>query len=143
MHPLTVIRHPLIFTGISVSEFLRWYFLEIPLKILRAYMAYLRAFVEIFSFHFLLRTLVSPWKQIKGMYAVQGLNITALSEALVLGMVSRTIGFLFRIVTIALGLAATAAITILFSVLIVAWLLYPLLFWTGLTYVASALFTMF
>ncbi|MBT5236986.1 hypothetical protein HOL63_01285 [Candidatus Peregrinibacteria bacterium] len=139
MGPLDLIRHPLIFTGITVPEFLRWYFWEQPSAIMRRFFDYLRAFIEIFSFIFLVRTLFSPWRQIKDKYPDRGINIAAISEAFTLNMVSRTIGFLFRIVTLFIGIAFIITLTVVFAAFYLAWLVFPLLFWVCISYLFTAL----
>ncbi|MDP6562048.1 MAG: hypothetical protein QF793_03945 [Candidatus Peribacteraceae bacterium] len=140
MGPLDLIRHPLIFTGITLPEFIRWYFWEQPSRILRVYFAYLRAFVEIFSFIFLARTLFSPWRQITDPYQKRGFNLSRFSQTLTLNVVSRTIGFIFRSVTLFFGLAAVVALTVGFAAFYMAWLSFPIFFWLGLSYVVSAAF---
>ena len=140
MGPLDLIRHPLIFTGITLPEFVRWYFWEQPSRILRVYFAYLRAFVEIFSFIFLVRTLISPWRQITDPYPARGFNLSQFSQTLTLNIVSRTIGLIFRSVTLFFGLASVVALTIGFGFFYMAWLSFPVVFWVGLTYIFSAAF---
>ena len=140
MGPLDLIRHPLIFTGITLPEFIRWYFWEQPSRILRVYFEYLRAFVEIFSFIFLVRTLIAPWRQIADPYQKRGFNLGQFSQTLTLNVVSRIIGLIFRSVTLIFGLAATVALTVFFAAFYMAWLSFPIVFWVGLTYVFSAAF---
>lgn len=140
MKPLQVLRHPFVFTGITLPEFVRWYFMEQPNKILSTYFAYLRAFVEIFSFVFLLRTMFSPWKQIADVYPQKGFNLSAMSQSFTLNMVSRTIGFLIRFFTLVMGLAFIVVLTVLFGMFYMGWLTFPLLFWIGFSYVFSAAF---
>ena len=130
----------MIFTGITLPEFVRWYFWEQPSRILRVYFAYLRAFVEIFSFIFLVRTLISPWRQITDPYPARGFNLSQFSQTLTLNIVSRTIGLIFRSVTLFFGLAAVVALTICFGFFYMAWLSFPVVFWVGLTYIFSAAF---
>ena len=140
MGPLTFIRHPVIFSGITVPEFIRWYFWEQPRAILQSYFSYLRAFMEIFSFVFLLRTLFSPWKQITDLYPKKGFNIGQFAQTLTLNMVSRTIGFLFRVITLVFGLLAITTLTVVFGMFYVLWLTFPIVFWLGLGYVFSPIF---
>lgn len=137
MGPLDLVRHPLIFTGITLPEFIRWYFGRQPLRILQSYVAYLRAFVEIFSFLFLLRTLFSPWRQITDGYPSQGFNIGKIAQAFTLNVVSRTIGFLFRTTTLFFGLVSVLLLTVCFGIFFMAWMAFPLMFWVGFTYVLS------
>lgn len=139
MGPLDLIRHPLIFTGITIPEFIRWYYWVQPSKILKQFFEYLRAFIEIFSFIFLVRTLFSPWRQITDKYPKRGLNINAIAEAFTLNMVSRTIGFLFRIVTLFMGIFFVITLLVVFAAFYVAWLVFPLLFWVCISYLFTAL----
>lgn len=139
MRVVDLIKHPLIFTGITVPEFLRWYFWAQPANILRSYFAYLRAFVEIFSFVFLVRTLFSPWRQITDPYPKRGVNLGAISQTFTLNVVSRTIGFLFRSITLIFGLIVVVALTVLFAAFYVSWLAFPILFWVCISYIFSAL----
>lgn len=131
---LNLLRHPLLLTGVTVPEFIQWYFFVQPQKILRGYFAYFRAFLEIFSFVFLLRTLLAPWKQIVASNEHKGFNLSMFAQNLTLNIVSRTIGFLFRICTIVIGLASLVVLTYLFAAFLIVWLTFPLLFWVGLTY---------
>jgi hypothetical protein len=140
MGPLDLIRHPLIFTGITLPEFIHWYFWDQPKRILTVFFEYLRALIEIFSFIFLVRTLFSPWRQITDPYQKRGFNLSQFSQTLTLNMMSRTIGFLFRSVTLFFGLAAVVILLVCFAAFYLAWLAFPILFWVGLTYVFSAAF---
>ena len=139
MGPLDLIKHPLIFTGITVPEFLLWYFWEQPRSIVRSYIAYCRAFFEIFSFVFLLRTLFSPWKQIRSTYPHKGFDLGAISQALTLNMFSRTIGFLLRIITLIYGVVFMVLLTAAFTVFFMLWIAFPVLFWVCISYVFTAL----
>lgn len=139
MGPLDILRHPLLLAGITIPEFLRWYFFVEPTRIMRSYVSYLRAFSDIFSFLFLVRTLFSPWKQIRDTYPIKGLNITAISEAFVLNCLSRGIGLLFRVVTIVIGVTVVLVITVAFALYYMAWLTFPVLFWLATTHLISVL----
>lgn len=138
MGPLDILRHPLLLAGVTIPEFLRWYFFVEPTRIMRTYVAYLRALCDIFSFLFLLRTLLSPWKQIRDSYPIKGLNFTAISEAFVLNCLSRGIGLLFRLVTIVIGTAFVLLTTVLFAFYYMAWLTFPILFWLAVTHLISS-----
>lgn len=135
-----LLRHPLIFTGITVPEFVRWYYWLQPRAILMSYFAYLRSFVEIFSFTFLFRTLFSPWKQISDGYPKKGFDIGQIAQSFTLNMVSRTIGFLFRMFTLTFGFIAVTVLTVWFGAYYLLWLCFPIVFWFGLGYVLSPVF---
>ncbi|MBM3231004.1 hypothetical protein FJZ28_01620 [Candidatus Peregrinibacteria bacterium] len=140
MRAVNVVLHPFLFAGITVPEFLHWYFFERPSRIVRSYLAYLRALSDIFAFAFLIRTLLSPWKQITAVYPVKGMNLTAIGESLTLNCLSRTIGMLFRLSAICMGMAVIAILTVFYGAYTLAWLVFPLFFWVALAHISSALF---
>ena len=140
MGPLDLVRHPLIFTGITVPEFVRWYVFDQPSKILKAYFAYLRAFVEIFSFSFLVRTLFSPWRQIVEEKTERGFNLQKWAMRVSFNMVSRTIGFLFHVITLFMGIVFVTSLTVCFATFYMLWLSFPVLFWIGISFIASSAF---
>lgn len=138
MGPFDLIRHPLLAAGITLPQFLRWYFVEQPMGILQKYLDYLRAFFEIFAFVFLLRTLISPWRQITEPYGPErGFNLQQFGQALTLNIVSRTIGCIFRSVTLCIGLVTVTMLSVGFGLFYLAWVGFPLLFWVGLSYVLT------
>jgi len=139
MTPLSVLRHPFLFTGITVPEFLHWYFLEQPAKIMRTYIGYLKAFTDIFAFLFLLKTLLAPWKQIRDVYPTKGFNIQQIAEAFILNCLSRSVGCTIRIIAIVIGFCSVALLTLLFGAYYMLWLLFPVLFWVGIAHLISVL----
>lgn len=140
MTPLSVLRHPFLFTGITVPEFLRWYFIGQPVKIMRAYVAYLKAFKDIFGFFFLIKTLFSPWKQITDVYPVNGFNFQKVAETFILNCLSRSVGCVIRLVAIAVGAASIVILTTVFGLYYMTWILFPVLFWIGVGHLLSVLF---
>lgn len=140
MGPIDLIRHPVIFVSIAFQDFVRWYFFEKPVRIVKAYWEYFRAFNEVFSFLFLVRTLFSPWKQIHENYPNKGLDLGRIGQTLTLNITTRVIGFLFRIVAFILGLAAQLIVLAGFLTFFFAWVLFPLLFAAGVGYLLSQFF---
>ena len=138
MGPIDLIRHPLIFCGITIPEFIRWYFIGEPKRIVLKYIEYFRAFWEIFSPIFLLRTLFSPWKQIKDSYPQSILHFGPWMEALTLNITTRVIGFIFRIVAFVIGLIAQILLFVGFLGFLIIWIGFPVIFWIGLTYILTA-----
>lgn len=139
MRPLDVIRHPFLFAGITAPEFLRWYFFAAPVKIMKRYVEYLRAFMEIFSFIFLLRTLFAPWRQIRSDDNTPGFNLERFMQDISLGLVSRSIGFIARVIEFVIGLMAVNVLTAVFGLYYMGWITFPLWFVFGLTYLTTAL----
>lgn len=122
--------------GLFLGSFLPWYFFEEPRRIIGNYFAYAAAFLEIISIPFLLRTLVSPWKSITDEYKVKGFNFSELAQSLTLNVTSRVIGFLFRSITLVIGLTAQILLLLFFLAYFIAWIIYP-----GVLIAAIAYFT--
>lgn len=139
MQPLDLIRHPLVFFSIAFRDFLKWYFLEKPVRILKTYWEYCKAFNEVFSFGFLLRTLFSPWKQITDKYPSKGFDIGQIAQTFTLNVTTRVIGFIFRIFAFAFGLLMHLVLLAGFVAFFSAWLLFPVLFVWGVVYLFQSL----
>jgi hypothetical protein len=107
--------------------FLRWYFVERPAAILKLYGAYAQAFYRYFSFTFLIKTLVAPWKKITDDYPQKGLNLRAIAETLLMNLTTRGIGLVVRVGTIILGLLVQVALLIIGIGYLLVWIFFPLL----------------
>lgn len=107
------------------SLFAPWYLWEMPRRIVRNYIAYARAFAEMFSFSFMLWTLLEPWKGITDTYDMRGLNLERIAETFFLNLTTRMIGFLFRIVAICIGLIVQILALAVCLLCLTAWLAYP------------------
>jgi hypothetical protein len=123
--------------GLFLGSFLPWYFYEEPKHIIKTYIAYAAAFLEIISIPFLLRTLLSPWKSITDEYEMKGFNFSELAQSLTLNVTSRVIGLLFRSITLIIGTAAQLVLFVFFLAYFVLWILYPGLLVAGIAYFTS------
>ncbi|HLD32324.1 MAG TPA: hypothetical protein VJB10_01905 [Candidatus Peribacteraceae bacterium] len=123
--------------GLFLGSFLPWYFFEEPKHIVKTYILYARAFHEIVSIKFLLLTLISPWKSIRDEYPSGGFNLGEFAQSLTLNITSRVIGFLFRIVTLTIGLAMQVALFVGFLAYIILWFFYPGILIAGIAYFTS------
>ena len=112
--------------------FVSWYYLEAPKSICRNYVAYARAFAEIFPFGFLLLTLLSPWKNIVDRSVMHGIDLQKIAEKLSLALLARMVGFVIRIVTICLGLIAELVLLAGYVTYLVVWLTFPVLCFLGI-----------
>ncbi len=113
--------------GITLKVFLPWYFVEMPMKIICGYWTYTRTIAQIFSFTFLIRTLWYPWKNIRDGYTRNLFDFGSIAQSFVLNSTARIIGFLFRSVTIAMGLAFEALCLAIFVVILFLWITFPFL----------------
>ena len=113
--------------GELLTAFMRWYFKERPLEVLRGYFSYADAFNELFSFAFLLKTLVSPWKNIRDEYPTKGLNIEAMMQTFFLNLTARGIGLVIRIIAMLTGIVVQATLLVSFALYVVLWMTFPIL----------------
>ena len=111
---------------------LPWYFLERPRDIARTYLSYAAVFSEVFSFLFLLRTLFSPWKNIRDSYPNRGFNLTLILQAWTFNIVTRAIGAVIRLGAIIIGIALQLLLLGGFLLYLVLWLFFPLFLGAGL-----------
>jgi hypothetical protein len=121
-------------------HFLRWYFLEAPVRMTKTYGAYVRALGEIFSFLFLVKTLLSPWKSIRDEYPHKGFNIGVIAQAFTLNMTSRAIGLVFRLTALVVGLTMEVLCLATFLATITVWLIFPVLLLLDLLFFLRLIF---
>lgn len=105
--------------------FIRWYFVQRPGEIVRAYGAYAVAFGSMFSIIFLLKTLFAPWKSIRDAYPSKGFDLTAILQTLSLNITARAIGCVIRLGALLFGVVLQAALFAGFSLYILLWVIFP------------------
>ncbi|MFA7682118.1 MAG: hypothetical protein WCX61_03750 [Candidatus Peribacteraceae bacterium] len=138
MSALSLLEHPADLSAIAL-RFLPWYFLKVPGRIIRGYGAYVRALGEIFSFWFLIRTFLKPWKSIVDRYPDRGFNLGLIAQAFTLNCTSRVIGMIFRTVAFVLGVVMEIIVLGVFLVLLFVWILFPFVFVLDIFYLIGAL----
>lgn len=124
-------------TDSQTGSFLRgtllpWYCLQRPRAVVQTYLRYASAFAEAFSIIFLLRTLVSPWKNIRDAYPARGFHLSIILQTLTFNVIARAIGAVVRIGAIFIGLLVQLIVLCGFALYLAAWLLFPLLFLAGM-----------
>lgn len=111
-----------------VTIFINWYFVEIPIKIIKQLYQYILVISKIYSFVFLLKTFFAPWKNQSYTYPNKGFDINRLLEVWTSNMVSRVVGALVRFFTILTGIVVLF-LTVIIGVLgLFIWVTYPILF---------------
>ncbi len=107
--------------------FARWYLVQRPGEIARAYTAYAAAFGSMFSIIFLLKTLFAPWKSIRDSYPTKGFDVTAILQTLTLNVTARTIGCIIRLAALVFGIMLQIALFAGFALYIFLWVFFPIL----------------
>jgi len=111
-----------------VTIFIKWYFFEIPIQIVKQVYKYILVISKIYSFTFLLKTFFSPWKNQSYTYPKKGFDINRILEIWTSNMVSRVVGALVRFFTILTGIVILGLTGILGGLILFIWVTYPVLF---------------
>jgi hypothetical protein len=127
MHFLPAFPEPLRLTALFFRRFVPWYFFVQPVAIVRTYIAYAAAFLEVFSFIFLLKTLVSPWKGIADTYPPNMLQLGRVAQVFTLNCTARVVGAVVRLITIVIGLVLQCALFLIFTTALLLWITFPVL----------------
>ncbi|MDD5041624.1 MAG: hypothetical protein PHX87_04435 [Candidatus Peribacteraceae bacterium] len=121
-----LLKRPAFVLQVLVTDFLPWVLWQEPLNILRGYFEYARAFSEILSVPFLLKTLLSPWKGIaEEMPSV--VRWDQFLQAFFVNLVTRMIGMVIRLLAILLSIVLQVVLFALFAVLFVGWFVFPII----------------
>ncbi len=121
-----LLKRPTFVAQIIATDFLPWVLWQEPLNILRAYIAYARAFSEILSISFLFKTLLSPWKGIAEEMP-SALKWDKFLQAFFVNLVTRMIGMVIRLLAIIVSLILQILLLALFVVLFVGWFVFPII----------------
>ncbi len=103
---------------------LRWYLFDTPVRLIRGGFAYSSAILATFSVIFLLKTLLSPWKNILEDGRVRSLQEHL--EAWSLSFLSRGVGFVIRVVSIAAAVSLSLIAILAGIALTAVWFVLPL-----------------
>lgn len=138
MKTLVIFKYPATLLSLA-RRFPLWYFGEVPAQIIKGYGEYFRVLGEIFSFWFLIKTLLNPWKSISEKYPDKGFNISLIAQAFTLNCTSRVIGFLFRTTALAIGIVCEVVVFGAFCAILFVWLTFPLILILDILYLFSYL----
>ncbi len=111
-----------------ITIFIKWYFFEMPIKIIKQLYKYLIVITKIYSFIFLLKTFFSPWKNQSYAYPDKGFDINKILEVWTSNMVARVVGAFVRFFTILTGIVVLLIVIALGLLILFLWLTYPVLF---------------
>ena len=112
-------------------QFVYWYLIDVPKKILKGWRNFLKFNLEFFSIPLLFKTLFSYWRQYKWHYG-QAFGISSYLETFVSNMISRVLGMIIRSGLIVAGLLVEIFIFLAGMVVFVGWFCLPVLLWLGL-----------
>ena len=109
-----------------IPIFWRWYYGEAIRNILKGWKNFIIFASEYFSIPLLFKTLFAPWKR-DITKKPRGLDFKKLFEYISFNLISRTIGFSIRIITIFVGILFFLLIVVLGLLFFLIWLLLPLI----------------
>lgn len=104
--------------------FLKWWYLEVPVKIFKLLKALANFILDFFSFSILLRTLWYPWKRI---YFIKTGTLQDRIRAFQLNLISRLVGAVVRVFFIFVALFNEILLILLVPVVYLLWLILPIL----------------
>lgn len=113
-----------------IHIFIKWYFVEMPIKILNQLYQYIVVLTKIYSFIFLLKTLFTPWKNQLYAYPNKGFDIKRILEIWTNNIISRVVGAFVRLATVFIGVVIIIFTMVIGSIFLIIWLTYPVLFIT-------------
>ena len=125
---------PAVLLSLFWNTFLSWYLLTRPLQIIQTYFAYARTFWEMLSITFLLKTLISPWKNLTDAYPKNSLNLSQLAQTFTMNCTARMIGLIIRLSTIIIGLLVQIALLAFFIIYFLFWMTFPVIAVIGIQY---------
>src|SRR3989344_4662122 len=126
--------NPSLYSTVAAT-FLPWYFWQMPRKIVRTYIWYARTLADMFSFIFLIKYVLAPWKSLTDDYPVNQFQLAESLAVWSLNTISRVIGAIIRTATFAIGLAAEAICLGVFALFLVAWLAFPFALPMGIEFI--------
>lgn len=112
------------------SQFLAWYFFDVPRAILKGWRNFLAFNFHYFSIPLLARTLFSYWRRYHESYG-RGFDIKKYFEVFIFHLTSRIIGAVVRTAAIIIGLVAEILVFIAGLMVFSGWFLLPFLLFYG------------
>ncbi len=110
-----------------LKSFVLWYVYRLSQRIVHFGLDLLIAVTLIVPFGFLLKSFLSPWKQIHDTTPTKpGLQLGAMLETITLGLTARLIGAFIRTLTILFGVVLLLVALTVIAFLFVVWLLLPI-----------------
>jgi len=107
-----------------ILQFWAWYYSGAIKSLLNIWKNFIIFVREYYSIPLLLRTLVAPWRR-DITRRPRGFDIKKLFEALSFNLISRSIGFFMRSMTIIIGSVCLLGVIILGALALIIWLILP------------------
>lgn len=114
-----------------LSQYLTWYFFDVPKEILKGWKNFLVFNLNYFSFFLLLKTFFSHWRQYKWSYG-RGFDISRYAEAFFSNLISRILGAVMRSFLILTGIITEIFIFLIGGILFLGWIFLPVFIVFGL-----------
>lgn len=107
-----------------ILQFWAWYYTTAVKGLIKTWRNFIIFVQEYYSIPLLLRTLFYPWRRDITKYG-RGFSIKNFLETLSFNLISRSIGFVVRSVTIVIGLFCLVGVIILGFLILITWLVLP------------------
>jgi hypothetical protein len=102
----------------------KWHYGQGLLELFQVAGNFLWFVAHFFSFKLLFKTLFAPWKRLGERYA-GGLDLEAFASSLIVNTLMRIVGFVTKIVVLAVGAVSYIAVFVFSFCILVIWVLAP------------------
>lgn len=110
-----------------IGNYFLWHYGYAFIGMFRIWSNFFWFFYHFFSIPVLIRTLFSPWKKMREERESAGFSIQGIFSILVVNTIMRIIGFLFRVVLIAIGIISIIFVFFAGVIVFIVWILAPVL----------------
>jgi len=122
-----------------IPYYITWHYGKAFSDIFRIFSNLIWAAANFFSIKILLKTLLAPWRRLQEEKKKSGFDLEEWAGNLIVNEMMRLVGFLIRILTIAIGVTAIIVIAGLGLVVLILWFMMPLVI-AGLLFLSFSTF---
>ncbi len=111
---------------IILLQFWGWYYSGAIKSLIHIWRNFIIFVQEYFSIPLLLKTLFHPWRRDITKYG-RGFSVKNFLETLIFNLISRSVGFFARFITIIFGLVCLIGVIILGIIALIIWIVLPII----------------
>lgn len=112
------------FQKIIILRFWAWYYTGAVKSLINIWRNFVIFVQEYYSIPLLLRTLFYPWRRDITKYR-RGFSFKSFFETLTFNLISRSLGFVIRSITVVIGLISLIGVIVLGALALIIWLILP------------------
>lgn len=109
-----------------LTRFIKWFYREIPKRIISYFKVWLLHLADLFSVGILLKTFFAPWK--RDILSTRGLSLKSRINVWIMNLTSRLIGAFIKTATLLAFLVSFLGWLTGFVIFFLGWLAFPIIF---------------